>query len=1174
MIEDLPDYPALQAIQNALWHVSDVRGAAVMLGSGFSMNAELASPSSKRPPLWSDMATAMKAQLGTGSSGSDNPLRLAEEYRALLGQAALDGLIRDLVPDGEWLPGKAHTRLLDLPWSDVLSTNWDTLLERAKTELMDRNYDLVFTPKDISRTRSPRIVKLHGTLPSHTPFIFAEEDYRTYPTKFAPFVNLTQHVLLENELLLLGFSGDDPNFLSWAGWVRDQLGASARKIRLAGVLNLSPAKRRYLENLNVTPIDLAPLVDKVTDVTAKHAQATLIVLESLHSAKPKPPHVWERKQGPDDKDWGADSAEARVTKLVADWKRDRETAPDWLLAPYFDRYRLRQDTARHGAKALADAEEITPDLRTAIVAELSWRLNASHYGVPEWAWDILSAEAEATTTKLSRVERLLVLRVLGYAALERRDKASFGRFATALENLASDDPEADAWAAYLRGLWCRDNLDLAGVEAILPKVTGADPVWKLRQASLHCLLSQSTEAARLVRDAVLDIRRRRALDRRSLWLISREAWARFLWRTLSLELRDEPDSSLYSVIEWPVRYQELHIDPWEELNNQERETRSHQDRERKYSGEEKTHFEAGHWTPKVEISSHWVADWVIKPEWSLRRLCDWIGLPSAAGMADVMGSRLNRTVEGQRWTSDEATIWRICSYIRSSKGDLIDSWFGRVNVASMPALVVDELTTALSRSVEYFAQSLKELNDPAAECVEALRTHIELLSRLSVRSTPERAAELFELGLSIVNRGIAEHWWLFEPIKHLIVRSLSAIPLSKRGEYVGRMLAFPLSQEIKIKGSENEWPDFADEFRHSSIKVVRPANEWDARIGELIGWVERDSGLARHHAILRLWLLDLKGVLTDKESGDFAAALWKQRTSLKGLPKDQHLYPASFLQLPEPKSGMAVSAFEVDVVQPLLAGKAKEGYWESLAYIGSETEKGRAERPVTPKTAKALINKALQGEESKAQNPAYEAMVYGLLPIVILDNQIAGQLWKCASDQEAVDALLFIPFVVAHSPSHTTQAVARLRRAMNSREFLVAERAFAAVRLWALNVEPKNFPRSLSSSVASIISIRRDPGLFRAIDVAGGLLRLGLLSEEDIENILDGLSALLIETNYDDWRQGDLRTSTLTYVRANALRFARGLRKAGHTNQTIDDWIKAGENDPVPEVRFAEDEHD
>ncbi|MBK3745739.1 hypothetical protein G3A39_42030 [Paraburkholderia aspalathi] len=91
------------------------------------------------------------------------------------------------------------------------------------------------------------MVKLHGSMPSHLPLIFTEEDFRTYPDRFAPFVNLAQQALLENELCLLGFSGEYPNFLKWAGWVRDKLGASARPIRLIGALNLAPSRRRLFE---------------------------------------------------------------------------------------------------------------------------------------------------------------------------------------------------------------------------------------------------------------------------------------------------------------------------------------------------------------------------------------------------------------------------------------------------------------------------------------------------------------------------------------------------------------------------------------------------------------------------------------------------------------------------------------------------------------------------------------------------------------------------------------------------------------------------------------------------------------------------------------------------------------------------------------------------------------
>jgi hypothetical protein len=38
---------------------------------------------------------------------------------------------------------------------------------------------------------------------------------------FAPFVNTVQQTLLEKSLCLIGFSGDDPNFLQWIGWIRD-----------------------------------------------------------------------------------------------------------------------------------------------------------------------------------------------------------------------------------------------------------------------------------------------------------------------------------------------------------------------------------------------------------------------------------------------------------------------------------------------------------------------------------------------------------------------------------------------------------------------------------------------------------------------------------------------------------------------------------------------------------------------------------------------------------------------------------------------------------------------------------------------------------------------------------------------------------------------------------------
>jgi hypothetical protein len=232
-LEDLPDFPAIQQIQGALWRTGETQGAAVMVGAGFSLGAELPAVNSRKPPLWSDFYNEMKKRLYPGNDGPADPLKLAEEFKAAFGLPPLEGLIFDLVRDPEWLPGLLHHKLLGLPWEDVLTTNWDTLLERAAEVNTRQTYDVVRVVADIPRTKPPRIVKLHGSMPSG-PFIFTEEDYRTFPAIFKPFVNLVQQVLLEKELCLVGFSGDDPNFLRWEGWVRDELGIAARRIHLVG----------------------------------------------------------------------------------------------------------------------------------------------------------------------------------------------------------------------------------------------------------------------------------------------------------------------------------------------------------------------------------------------------------------------------------------------------------------------------------------------------------------------------------------------------------------------------------------------------------------------------------------------------------------------------------------------------------------------------------------------------------------------------------------------------------------------------------------------------------------------------------------------------------------------------------------------------------------------------
>jgi hypothetical protein len=122
-IEDLPDFPALCQLARALWKQGKTRGAAVFVGAGFSLNAQQIHEGAAKPPLWCDLANAMETRIGTPKDRFRDPLRIAEEFKALLGQSALEGLIRELVPDDQWLPGPLHGKLVELPWVDILTTN-------------------------------------------------------------------------------------------------------------------------------------------------------------------------------------------------------------------------------------------------------------------------------------------------------------------------------------------------------------------------------------------------------------------------------------------------------------------------------------------------------------------------------------------------------------------------------------------------------------------------------------------------------------------------------------------------------------------------------------------------------------------------------------------------------------------------------------------------------------------------------------------------------------------------------------------------------------------------------------------------------------------------------------------------------------------------------------------
>lgn len=268
----------LDEIAERLWS----NKAAIMVGAGLSQNAKPVGPRSGSLPSWKELGNSLYTKLHGRAPGKDarylSLLKLAEQVEAAFGRPALNDLLRREIPHLRYEPSALHGELLGLPWKDVFTTNYDTLLERARAQVTLMHYDVVATKEDLLYASGPRIVKLHGSFPT-PPFVITEEDYRRYPSDHAPFVNTVRQSLLENTLCLLGFSGDDPNFLQWIGWIRDHVGRkNAPKVYLVGALNdLSEPDRRLLDGRGIVAVDLSACGD--------HASALHTFVDHLRSRR-------------------------------------------------------------------------------------------------------------------------------------------------------------------------------------------------------------------------------------------------------------------------------------------------------------------------------------------------------------------------------------------------------------------------------------------------------------------------------------------------------------------------------------------------------------------------------------------------------------------------------------------------------------------------------------------------------------------------------------------------------------------------------------------------------------------------------------------------------------------------------------------------------------------------
>ncbi len=311
--------------------------ASLFVGAGFSKNAQLLS-GSNLPPDWNELGDLFfeKAR-GHKPSRKEreyaNVLRLAEEVECVCGRDVLSSLITDAINDDNLEPSNLHVQLLSLPWKDVFTTNYDTLLERAANILNEqakRVYSFITNDQQIGLSSQPFLMKLHGDIKEPGSIIITEEDYRQYPAHHQAMIGHIQHTIMLETLVLIGFSGNDPNFIQWLGWVKDALSNNQRKVYLLTVDKVSDSLIKTFEKKNVIIVDLHNFAGK----GAKPSENIEAAIQYIHNLSHKREQESEqyRKQA---LAWGrTTSAHEKDIKVLYDkWKKERDSYPGWLVMP-------------------------------------------------------------------------------------------------------------------------------------------------------------------------------------------------------------------------------------------------------------------------------------------------------------------------------------------------------------------------------------------------------------------------------------------------------------------------------------------------------------------------------------------------------------------------------------------------------------------------------------------------------------------------------------------------------------------------------------------------------------------------------------------------------------------------------------------------------------------------
>jgi hypothetical protein len=245
--------------RKALLHIGEelANGNVVLFaGAGLSFNAPSKDGGVNRMPGWNDMAKVLLDRLESDIKDKWDVLKIADYYQTAFGRSVLVEKIVEAVRDDQHVPGRVHQCLAQLNFREIITTNYDTLIERAFRSLYVTPQVVVEGPDLVRRRQPPRIIKMNGCFERNpSKIIVTGDDFLAHSQRDPLIEVFVTKSFVESQVLFIGFSLNDPAFRAINERVLQTLGKDC-PVAFSMQFGAGETETKYWSTRQVQVIDL------------------------------------------------------------------------------------------------------------------------------------------------------------------------------------------------------------------------------------------------------------------------------------------------------------------------------------------------------------------------------------------------------------------------------------------------------------------------------------------------------------------------------------------------------------------------------------------------------------------------------------------------------------------------------------------------------------------------------------------------------------------------------------------------------------------------------------------------------------------------------------------------------------------------------------------------------